>query len=301
MATFDIVIPHYGKTEALNAAVLTCLDSIRQHSECYDYRVILVDNGTKNPDAVVRALSLHRSSLYLPNPSNLGFVKATNQGLAHCNAPYVVLLNNDTVVAPNWLEVLRRGLDGVQDAGLCGPLTTTPDSWQGRWAATKSITAPYFTLPPGRMLAFFCVMIRREVLERVGFLEESYGVGFGDDDDYCRRAEDQGFSLVLAQRLIIQHAHRTTFKELYSPEEIKRMQDRALLKFHSEGSQFMRKAAATIKQGEEYADVTLQCGHHLRIKIEDAAPAHACIVCIQNHMANGAGRFSRPAARVVRR
>ncbi len=85
------------------------------------------------------------------------------------------------------------------------------------------------------MLAFFCTMIHRRVFETIGLLDESYGVGFGDDDDYCRRAEKAGFQICLQQNLLVVHHHRSTFKTLHSAEEIQRLQDEAMARFRTTG------------------------------------------------------------------
>ena len=138
-------------------------------------------------------------------------------------------MNNDTEAVPGWLPRLRDAFNRDPLVGLAGPLTTTPDSWQGRWPAARGT----HILAKGRMLAFFCVMIDRLVFEEIGLLDESYGVGFGDDDEFSRRAERANFLLALAQDLRIPHHHRSTFKAIYSQPEIKRMQDAALAKFRA--------------------------------------------------------------------
>jgi GT2 family glycosyltransferase len=227
MARTDIIIPHYG-TGRLTDLCLACLQSIERHS--LDYRVILVDNAS--PEFSVVADQLGRiPHLAIRNTVNLGFIKAVNQGIRVSNAQYIVLMNNDTEAVDGWLDKLRRPLNRWPIVGLSGPLTTTPDSWQGKWKARGA--APHL-LAPARMLAFFCVMIRRSVFEKIGVLDESYGVGFGDDDEYCRRAERAGIRLALVQDLVIPHHHRSTFKTLYSGDEIQRMQDQAMAKFKGE-------------------------------------------------------------------
>jgi GT2 family glycosyltransferase len=82
------------------------------------------------------------------------------------------------------------------------------------------------------MLAFFCTMFKREVFDRVGLLDEAFGVGFGDDDDYCRRVLNLGYNMALVQDLIIPHHHRTTFKQLYSTNTITSLQDNAINRFY---------------------------------------------------------------------
>jgi GT2 family glycosyltransferase len=157
----------------------------------------------------------------------LGFVQAANEGLSTSTAKRVVILNNDTEVAPNWLNYLDAPLRG--NVGLAGPRTDARNCWQGAWKGKHGI----FLLPRTAMLAFFCVMLRRDVIQTVGYLDYSFGVGFGDDDDYCHRAHLAGFRLAFVPALLIRHHHRTTFKTLYATKEIQSMQQAARAKFRA--------------------------------------------------------------------
>jgi len=76
------------------------------------------------------------------------------------------------------------------------------------------------------MIAFFCVLTKREIIEKVGPLSEEYGIGFCDDDDYCLRVRNAGFKIFIAKDVFVYHFHRTTFRSLYSDTEIKEMIDR---------------------------------------------------------------------------
>lgn len=223
---FDIVIPSYGSGR-LTELCVRCLQTIREHSE--DYRVILVDNGSPEPGPVLEELQ-HHPHLYIRNTENVGFIRATNQGIKVSCAPYIILLNNDTEAIPGWLPRLRAAFDVHKLIGLAGPLTTTPESWQGKWPPRPGV----HILGGGRMLAFFCVMVKREVFDKIGMLDENYGPGLGDDDDLSRRAERAGFLLALVQDLRIPHHHRSTFRALYTEAQIKKMQDEAMAKFRSE-------------------------------------------------------------------
>lgn len=229
MAGVEIIIPHAGVSPDITMKAINCLRTIQEHSA--DYRVIWIDNGS--PDQGYLPMLCELPHLLVRNRINQGFVKATNQGLHLSTARYVVLMNNDTEAAPGWLPKLREPLEHQSDIGLCGPRTTAPNSWQG-----KTPAAPTWTiLPTNHMLAFFCTMIKREVIEKVGMLDEAYGVGFADDDDYCMRAHRAGFRLALARHLVIKHHHRTTFHEIYGSERVKTMQTVALSMFHEKRRQ----------------------------------------------------------------
>src|SRR5574340_1163741 len=217
MPKYDIIIAHYG-IGRLTDLCCRCLETIRDCST--DYRVILIDNGSPELDRLIPTLETI-PHLLVQNSVNLGFIKATNQGIALSTAPYVVLMNNDTEAVPEWLEKLRMPLAG--QVGLSGPRTTTQGSWQGRWPARSGV----YVLPETAMLAFFCVMIRRDVIEKCGPLDEIYGVGFGDDDAYSWQAHQKGFRLALVQDLVIPHHHRSTFHYMYGEDKVAQMQEAA--------------------------------------------------------------------------
>lgn len=219
---YDIVIPSWNMSEV----AIPCLKSIKKYSK--DYRVIFVDNGSekKELNKILTVLET-MPHLLIRNETNLGFIKATNMGLQASDAPYVVLMNNDTEAVEGWLEKLSEPLIKEHACGLSGPLTTTHDSWQGKYP--KGNTG--YVLRGKGMLAFFCTMIRRDVIDAIGYLDEDFGVGFADDDDYCKRARQSGYLLGLVQDLVIPHHHRTTFKKIYGADKIPGMQRDAVAKF----------------------------------------------------------------------
>src|SRR5438552_11313740 len=63
-------------------------------------------------------------------------------------------------------------------------------------------------------LTGFCLLVRREVLDKIGGFDERYGVGFFDDDDLCVRAREAGFRLLVAQNVFIHHFGSRTFRGL---------------------------------------------------------------------------------------
>lgn len=143
----DIAIPSWNQSKL----AVACLQSIRQHTT--DYRLIFVDNGSAPAEFAVIETELKRHPhLLVRNHRNLGFVKAVNQGLCLSTAEYVVLLNNDTEVAPGWIEKLQAPFADSR-VGAVGPVTTTPDCWQGR----EPVQAGYRLISATSMLAFFCV------------------------------------------------------------------------------------------------------------------------------------------------
>jgi len=191
-----------------------------------DFRIILVDNGSDDEHLDKITKELRRNiHVLIKNKKNLGFVKAVNQGLLASTAPFVVVMNNDTEAADHWLQKMEGTLR--VNTAVCGPLTTTRDSWQGRVEEKPG----YKLISTGAMVAFFCVMFRRDVLDTVGLLDEGYEMGLCDDDDYCRRVHAAGFRIALRTDLVIKHHHRSTFKLLYNDKEIAKMIEKGMKRF----------------------------------------------------------------------
>ncbi|MFA5366479.1 MAG: glycosyltransferase [Dehalococcoidia bacterium] len=221
---YDIVIPSWNMSEY----VINCLLSIKEHSE--NYRIVFVDNGSEKSELnKIRKVLKDMPHILIRNKENLGFVKATNMGISASNAKFIVLMNNDTEAVDSWLEKLSEPLIQNENIGLSGPLTTTPNSWQGKYPKGQK----GYVVRSGGMFAFFCAMFKKEVFDKVGLLDESFGVGLGDDDDYCHRLLDNGYTMALVQDLIIPHHHRTTFKSIYGEEKIREMQKDAIIYYHT--------------------------------------------------------------------
>jgi GT2 family glycosyltransferase len=110
---------------------------------------------------------------------------------------------------------------------MSGP-RTTDGGWQSRHRAQHTCV-----LPPGGMLAFFCTMMRRTMIDEIGPQDEAFVpyAGFGGDDHYCWLAEQRGWRLAFVGDLVIPHKRRTTMRAVYGEERIKEMQDKALETF----------------------------------------------------------------------
>lgn len=221
---YQIIIPNWNQSDLC----IKCLESIQKSSK--DYEIIFIDNGSDYKEfiKILRTLKDLPHKIII-NKENLGFVKAVNQGIAASDSKFVVLMNNDTEAVEGWLEKLSKPLIENENCVISGSLTTTKDSWQGCYVPKDN--QDYIILPKPRMVAFFCTMFNSKVFQHVGFLDEVFGLGFGDDDDYCMRTQNYGFDIALVQNLTIPHHHRSTFKKMFSNEKIKELQNEAMSKF----------------------------------------------------------------------
>ena len=219
----SIVVVTYNNVDLTRA----CLESIYERTEWPRFEVIVVDNASS--DGTRRYLEGAPARFpdlgVVLNEKNWGFAAGNNIGLRQARGDYLVLLNNDTVVTRGWLSTLIRHLHADPKLGLIGPVTnevgneakveigyaTVED--MPAWAAefvkkndggTRSVS----------MLAMFCVALRRDVLDRVGFLDERFGIGMFEDDDFCRRIQDEGYELRCVADCYVHHAGRASFKLL---------------------------------------------------------------------------------------
>jgi GT2 family glycosyltransferase/glycosyltransferase involved in cell wall biosynthesis len=209
-----------------------CLESLWAKTGYPRFRVIVVDNAS-GPDVVdyLRAEQARQPRLnVLYNRDNVGFARANNQGLAAAgDAEFVVLLNDDTVVTRGWLARLLRHLRADPTLGMVGPLTN--------WASTSArITADYTGLDnldafaaaqtaqadgeieTAPRLDMFCVALRRAVVEELGPLDEAYGLGMFEDDDYALRLNQAGYRLGVAADVYVHHWGWASFGRLEQAE-----------------------------------------------------------------------------------
>jgi GT2 family glycosyltransferase/glycosyltransferase involved in cell wall biosynthesis/SAM-dependent methyltransferase/Tfp pilus assembly protein PilF len=204
-----------------------CLKSIEQHTT-QPYELILVDNGST--DGTVSFFRQYASSRphvrVVLNQSNRGFAGGNNQALSIARGEHIVLLNNDTVVTPGWLEGMQRVLDQDPAVGIVGPMSNyvagpqqvpTPgyqslddlDDFAVRWRQEHAGQSAQLNRVIG-----FCLTMRRQVLERIGALDERFVNGNFEDDDYCLRAVAAGFKIHMAKEIFIHHTGSRTFQTL---------------------------------------------------------------------------------------
>lgn len=215
-----------------------CLASLDRYSQYPQLEIIVVDNASADgsPAWLMEWAAGKENRKLILNDDNKGFAAANNQGLAAASGDYLVLLNNDTHVTPGWLRTLIRHLRRDRTIGLIGPVTNNignqakiaieyagmDEMLRQSAAYTRRRIGDVF---PIRTAAFFCVMLPRSTWERVGPLDEAFGRGFFEDDDYCRRAERLGLRVVCADDVFIHHHLSASFDQLKQKDRQKLFDD----------------------------------------------------------------------------
>lgn len=213
--------------------VKACLSSIVANTRP-PYRLILVDDGSRDDTKqYLEAFAAAQGATLLRSDTAGGYTRAANRGLRTSSAPWTILLNSDTIVPFGWIDELLKIGESDEKIGIVGPSSNTA-SWQsapllfnedGDWADNPllpnvdvqdmqrlvSSVAP----PQGIDLPFlngFAFMIRRPLIDDIGiFDEETFGAGYGEENDYCIRARRAGWKLIFAPNAYVFHAQSKSY------------------------------------------------------------------------------------------
>lgn len=219
-----IVIPVYRGLEETRR----CLESVLAHRGRVPVEVLVVDDCS--PDHEIRLwldrLAARGEITLLRNETNRGFVASVNRGMREAGGRDVVLLNSDTEVPANWLERLAGHAYSGDRVGSVTPFSNnaTICSWPALpggdlpagWSAA-AIDAACHAANRGRQVEVptavgFCMYIRRDCLEAVGpFDEAAFGRGYGEENDFCLRAQAAGWRHLLACDTFVYHVGETSF------------------------------------------------------------------------------------------
>lgn len=224
---------------------IQCINSILRNTTWPNYQLLVIDNGSQDgtADYLERLRNEVPTAKIILNPDNRGFAAANNQGLREADGDILLLLNNDTIVPGGWLDPLVMHLR-EPSIGMVGPVTNAvgneakievsyTDIQQMQAFAdryTESRKGRSFDIP---MLAMFCVAFRRGILEEVGYLDEAFGIGLFEDDDYSRRVQAAGYRTVCAEDSFIHHYGQASFRKLIASGEYQALWDKNQAYFES--------------------------------------------------------------------
>ncbi len=200
------------------------IDSVFQFTSI-PFELIIVDNAS-NDDTVKYLKDLEKSDNKVKvifNNENLGFPKGVNQALRIAEGNYFLIANNDIIVTENWLERMIQVSESNPQIGLVGPISNAVSGVQiDKEAKYNSIDEMHkyaasikeknknqtFEFP---RVAFLCTLIKKEVVDKIGGLDERFSPGNFEDDDFCLRAQLAGYKTVIAKDVFIHHFGSKSF------------------------------------------------------------------------------------------
>jgi N-acetylglucosaminyl-diphospho-decaprenol L-rhamnosyltransferase len=230
-----------------------CLRSLPDACRGLDWDVVVVDNASADGSVLV---AKETGAHVIVNPDNRGFAKACNQGIAGHDARYVLLLNPDTECPSGSLTDFVRFADQEPTAGIFGPKLIYPDGkyqesvrrFPTVWNQLCILLKLHHVFPwLGTLKRYFakdldaakeanvdqvmgaCFLIRREVIEQIGGLDERYFIWF-EEVDYCRMAREAGWTVRYLPSVTVIHHGGQSFAQVFSTRKQKMFND-SLVKY----------------------------------------------------------------------
>ncbi len=202
---------------------IECINSIRETNMPETYDIVVVDNAST--DGIVEWLENQSDIKLIKNDVNQGFPKGCNQGmLAAEKDTDIFLLNNDTIVMPNAIFYLRMGLYSSENVGATGAITNHAGNYQmidEKFNTIKDCLdyAKKTNIPKRNpyekkcFLIGFALMVKRNVLEKIGLLDEVFSPGNFEDTDWGMRIQLAGYTNLLCYNSFIYHYGSAAFSK----------------------------------------------------------------------------------------
>lgn len=295
VSSVDVVVPVYNALED----VQKCLASLQRNTDGFNVRIIVVNDGSGQDTTQWLREFCNGKPIFqvVENTENSGYTKTINTGLRLSTADYVVIQNSDTIVSPGWLMGLIRCMDSSSSIGIVGPLSNAAN-WQNvpqlhdknGLFAINQLPKGYTVEDMARVVSEssakiypripfvngFCMLVRRAVIKSIGFMDdENFPVGYGEEQDYCIRALNSGYSVVVADDVYVFHGKSKSFGH----ERRK--------KLSKEGTESLK-----VKYGEEkyfsLVDIDVACNsldvirEKINKKLISSHQSHDVIVCVHN-------------------
>jgi GT2 family glycosyltransferase/glycosyltransferase involved in cell wall biosynthesis len=214
----DIVIPVHNALHLTRAL----LESLARWTGPA-HRIFLLDDASDpHVAAVLRTLADGHDHIRLERTErNRGFVKTANAGLALTTAPYVCLLNSDTLVTAGWLDRLIRCAESDPAIMVVNPISNAaanlsvamPPGYTPHMMAQRLAEIAVPVYPDVVTAVGFCLFLKREALDRWGGFDEAYGMGYCEESDYCMRVMADGFRVVAAEDAFVYHRGESSFSD----------------------------------------------------------------------------------------
>lgn len=246
----DIVIPIYNAFEDLQI----CVESLKKNTDLSVHRLILINDNSPD-ERIYPYLEEQKSDhiLVFHNEKNQGFSANINLGMSQSSENDVLLLNSDTVVTKNWVENMLKCAYSSETIGTVTPLSNNatlcsvpifceenrlPDYLTIDQAAEVVERVSFCDYPRITVAHGFCMLVKREVIEKIGgFDAETFQRGYGEENDFCNRAEQAGYIHAMCDNVYIYHSGTKSFiskeKEKLIQQHERILEDRYPVQMHN--------------------------------------------------------------------
>lgn len=223
----SIIIPVFKDWSSLETCLASCNEFVGDQHEI----IIIYDAGTE-PQLREQILDFIKGKVkfsFFENETNLGFTQTCNKGVREYSRKDndILLLNSDTQVTEGFLEEMQHCLYAFEKNAVCCPrsnnatILSVPMFNGGRdqlnpqksyecWMNTKDLMPRMSTIPTGMG---FCMLIRRSVVNNLELFDVIYGRGYNEENDFCSRINQYGYSAVVSNRSFVFHHGTRSFTE----------------------------------------------------------------------------------------
>lgn len=233
MPSLNIIIVNWNTRELLKA----CLESIVRSLTLSDYMITVVDNCSHDGSAEMVKERFPKVNL-IRNGSNLGFAKANNQGIKASGSRFLLLLNSDTAVTEGSIEKMLAAMEKNREIGVLGPALIYPDGstqlsfYKDPTPANEFQRAVFLEkltnaknrkrLKEGGLIYAdwimgACMLIRREVIDKTGPLDDNVFMYY-EDFDICLRARNAGWRVACLPESKVIHFENASGEKKFSTE-----------------------------------------------------------------------------------
>ena len=236
----DIIIPIYNAYEY----TAKCIDSVYKNTDT-DYNLYLINDCSTDDRIKILLEDLRHNEkpgklkklLILENTENMGFIRTVNKGMS-LSENHIVLLNTDTEVPYGWLRRLVFPIINdarvasvtpfSNSANICSFPEIVVDNELPKRMSVQDVDNIFrkhggdalIDIPTG---VGFCMAMNRKCISSVGVFDVVYGKGYGEENDWCCRAKEQGYRNVLITNLYVYHKHGVSFGKLFNKSKEKRI------------------------------------------------------------------------------
>jgi len=225
----NVIVPVYKGIEDTRKCLDAVVDSKSRNST--SFQVIVINDCSPDPeiDALLRDYSDKGAIHLVEHKENQGFVRSVNEGMRYDHSSDVVLLNSDAIVVNNWLDRMRRCAYSDNGIGTVTPFSNNaticsfPDFCRENNVlknfSVVEIDNAFSNANKGGVVEIptavgFCMYIKRECIDKVGLFDKAnFGRGYGEENDFCRRAVKLGWRNVLCADVFVAHVGGISFAD----------------------------------------------------------------------------------------